>query len=345
MSGWRQRPGRRGRSASSATRRARAPLAFVLAFLALFAQWLAPAAHSIAAPSAPASAEAIAADLKGTFGDAAVLCIQSEEENAPSSPVDHRHHGDECCPLCQLQHCANGLIAPSLAALPARREFAGARARFAARDRLRREFPRPLGATARPALRGLIEIADARLARARVPFLQFSGLPHDKIACARALRRLRTHLLPRPALRPPSPTPCAGTASSPPRSASTIPASATNLRCRPSRSCRPTASGRLEYDATFSWTKTIFPGLRHFDSGGRRDLAGIRAAMAGETSARKPNTICSVSPSTNSWALSASASTGAYTGTTATRTETTPIPAGDRHRQRFRRPADQPQSS
>ena len=94
-----------------------ARLAVVLAFLALFTQWLAPTAHSFAAPAAP---ETVFADLRSTFGDAAILCTQIQDDGSPSGPADSHRHGDECCPLCQLHLGAQLLIAPSAAVLPAR---------------------------------------------------------------------------------------------------------------------------------------------------------------------------------------------------------------------------------
>lgn len=68
---------------------------FVVAFLALFSQALAPIAHAHAQPSA---ADEIAADLKATFGDAFLLCVHVD-----ASPHHPSHAGNPCddgCPLC-----------------------------------------------------------------------------------------------------------------------------------------------------------------------------------------------------------------------------------------------------
>ena len=87
----------------------------LLAALAVFAQLVALPYHH---PSARHDLAAAAAELKATFGAAAVLCTQSDD---PSSPArDHQRGGcDAGCPLCQFASHAVLLEAPP-PALPER---------------------------------------------------------------------------------------------------------------------------------------------------------------------------------------------------------------------------------
>ena len=73
-------------------------------------------AHSPARLSLSAQ---VAGELKATFGDAAVLCVQDDEAQNPGTPAPHAHDN---CPLCQFQAHALGLQVPDLAVLP--HEFA-----------------------------------------------------------------------------------------------------------------------------------------------------------------------------------------------------------------------------
>ena len=66
-------------------------------------------------------AAAIAAELKATFGDAASLCAQSDDDGAPVSPAGDC---DDHCPLCQFAAQAAALIAPDAPALPVRLDTA-----------------------------------------------------------------------------------------------------------------------------------------------------------------------------------------------------------------------------
>jgi len=89
--------------------------ATLLAALAVFAQLVALPYHH---PSARNDLAAVAAELKATFGPAAVLCTQSDD---PSSPMTDRQRDgcDAGCPLCQFASHAILLEAPP-PALPER---------------------------------------------------------------------------------------------------------------------------------------------------------------------------------------------------------------------------------
>jgi hypothetical protein len=109
-------------AAKRATKRGARParvllrLATLLAALAVFAQLVALPYHHRA--TARNDLAAVAAELKATFGPAAVLCTQSED---PSSPAPERRQSD-CdagCPLCQFASHAILLEAPP-PALPER---------------------------------------------------------------------------------------------------------------------------------------------------------------------------------------------------------------------------------
>ena len=87
----------------------------LLAALAVFAQLIALPYHH---PSAQHDLASVAAELKATFGPAAVLCTQSDD---PSSPTPEHQQGgcDAGCPLCQFASHAVLLEAPP-PALPER---------------------------------------------------------------------------------------------------------------------------------------------------------------------------------------------------------------------------------
>ena len=120
-------------------------LASLLAAIAVFAQLAALPYHHL---QTTRDLSAVAAELKATFGAAAVLCAQADDA---SSPTPERHHGgcDVGCPLCQFaSHLA--LLEPPPPTLPER---------LAIIDRVapaRIDFERP---TARP----------MRLAQPRAP--------------------------------------------------------------------------------------------------------------------------------------------------------------------------------
>jgi hypothetical protein len=78
--------------------RALSRLATFVAALALFGQLLALPYHR---PQTASDLSAVAASLKATFGDNAILCVQADE-GSPSAPERRHSHGDEGCPLCQF---------------------------------------------------------------------------------------------------------------------------------------------------------------------------------------------------------------------------------------------------
>ncbi len=105
-----KRAGRRGARPARTLPR----LATLLATLAVFAQLVALPYHH---PSAQHDLAAVAAELRATFGKAAVLCTQGDDG---SSPATHEPGGcDAGCPLCQFASHAILLEAPP-PALPER---------------------------------------------------------------------------------------------------------------------------------------------------------------------------------------------------------------------------------
>jgi hypothetical protein len=87
--------------------------------LALISQWFAPALHAMETSRDPAG---VAAELRATFGDVAVLCVQAEDTKTPLGPSDPRGHCDECCPLCQALSAAHALVPPAPIGSPERIE-------------------------------------------------------------------------------------------------------------------------------------------------------------------------------------------------------------------------------
>jgi hypothetical protein len=96
---------------------------FVVA-LSLFVQLMfIPYHQALAAPDPGASdTTQIAAQLKATFGAAATLCVQGDDDGAPAAPAGHAH---EDCPFCRFAAEAATLVAPDLPALPAPLDAAG----------------------------------------------------------------------------------------------------------------------------------------------------------------------------------------------------------------------------
>ncbi len=74
-------------------------LTVLVAALALFGQLMALPYHNPEGPAAPAE---VAALLKATFGDAAVLCVTADDPATPAAPGHQHGHGDGDCPLCQF---------------------------------------------------------------------------------------------------------------------------------------------------------------------------------------------------------------------------------------------------
>ena len=95
----------------------RSPIAALFAALALIVQLVAAPAHQAEAePGARRALSATAAELKARFGDAAALCIRSDDGNAPAGS----HDCDDHCPLCRFSAETALIVAPDLPALPAR---------------------------------------------------------------------------------------------------------------------------------------------------------------------------------------------------------------------------------
>ena len=90
-------------------------LASLLAAIAVFVQLAALPYHHL---QTTRDLSAVAAELKATFGETAVLCAQAGES---SSSTPQRHHGgcDVGCPLCQFASQL-ALLEPPPAALPER---------------------------------------------------------------------------------------------------------------------------------------------------------------------------------------------------------------------------------
>ncbi len=114
-----QRAFRRRRAEPGVGRR-RSPVAALVAALALIVQLFAAPYHQ--AQSQPIEGAqalklaATAAELKATFGEAAALCIQSDDHGKPAGS----HDCDDRCPLCRLGAQAAALVAPEPPSLPAR---------------------------------------------------------------------------------------------------------------------------------------------------------------------------------------------------------------------------------
>jgi hypothetical protein len=73
-------------------------LATLAAAIALFGQLLALPYHR---PQAESDLSAVAASLKATFGENAILCVQADDA-APGAPERRQGHCDDGCPLCQF---------------------------------------------------------------------------------------------------------------------------------------------------------------------------------------------------------------------------------------------------
>jgi len=87
-----------GQAAKRRTVGARALVALLLATLALLSQWFVAPVHEMREAEPIGQ---VAAELKAEFGDAAVLCIQTDVDG--SAPAhDPQRHCDDHCPLCQL---------------------------------------------------------------------------------------------------------------------------------------------------------------------------------------------------------------------------------------------------
>ncbi len=97
-------------------------LAVLLAAFALFAQLTALPYHN---PQAQPDLASVAAALKATFGDSAVLCVHTADDASSTSPERRPGHCGDGCPLCQFAAQAALLDAPA-PSLPARFDVAAA---------------------------------------------------------------------------------------------------------------------------------------------------------------------------------------------------------------------------
>ena len=88
--------------------------------LAFVAQLLALPFHH---PIAQSSKSVIVAQLRATFGEAAVLCIHGDDPGAPAAPLDRSGHCEDECPLCQFGAQAAALVPPPTPVLPARMDI------------------------------------------------------------------------------------------------------------------------------------------------------------------------------------------------------------------------------
>jgi len=97
----------------------------IVVALALVIQLVAiPYHQALSAPIGPPTATdltSVAAKLKATFGDAAALCVRSDDGGAPGAPAGDC---DDHCPLCQFAAQAAALVAPDAPALPERLDAA-----------------------------------------------------------------------------------------------------------------------------------------------------------------------------------------------------------------------------
>jgi hypothetical protein len=114
-------------------------LAVLLAAFALFAQLMALPYHHAEARQDPAS---VAAALRATFGDSAILCVATDDDMSSTSPERRQGHCDDGCPLCQFAAQAVALVAPT-PSLPARVDVAAAP--FTARADFDGKKPSPTG--------------------------------------------------------------------------------------------------------------------------------------------------------------------------------------------------------
>jgi len=112
---------RRTRRARPGVAPFRSPLTAVVAALALLFQLAVIPFHQALSASAPSDIASIASDLKATFGDAAALCVQTDDKGAPVAPAGDC---DDHCPLCHFSAQAGALVGPDLPALPERLDAA-----------------------------------------------------------------------------------------------------------------------------------------------------------------------------------------------------------------------------
>ena len=113
---------RRGRSPSALFRSALTGLIVAMSFavqLALPYRQALPSSEFSAADAA-----VVAAELKATFGAAAVLCVQVDDKGAPSPGAPAGSCCDHC-PLCRFMAQATALTLPDAPVLPSRLDAEG----------------------------------------------------------------------------------------------------------------------------------------------------------------------------------------------------------------------------
>jgi len=118
LRGGRQIGKRRGGWRLSSLSSCRSPFTALLVALSLILQLFAVPYHQALSAPLVASPDpaAIAVELKATFGDAAALCVQVDDKDAPHAPGGCC--GDQC-PFCRFAAQATALIAPDPPALHA----------------------------------------------------------------------------------------------------------------------------------------------------------------------------------------------------------------------------------
>jgi hypothetical protein len=97
----------------------RSPLTALAVALSLILQLFAVPYHQALSAPVVVSPEtaAISAQLEATFGEAAALCVHSDDKGAPHAPGGCC---DDQCPFCRFAAQAAALIAPDAPALPRR---------------------------------------------------------------------------------------------------------------------------------------------------------------------------------------------------------------------------------
>jgi hypothetical protein len=91
----------------------------LIAALSLLLQVLTIPYHQAQTSPAAYDTARVAAELKRTFGEAAVLCVQTDGRDDPGAPAGSC---DDRCPLCRLSNEVSAVVAPDLPALPVRME-------------------------------------------------------------------------------------------------------------------------------------------------------------------------------------------------------------------------------
>ena len=255
-----------GDARGGASRRYGRPLTAFVVALSLVVQLIAmPYQQALAGPAlAGSDTSAIVSDLKAVFGDAAGFCAHAGDKGAPA-PHGPCNHCDDQCPLCRS-------VAEATTFRPARRpDFAGTPRRSPATP----SAPRPISAPFPPARL-------SATAPARLPSPSEDRSPRAPFGARMSLFRLEVYLPCRSIrigspvaalsgavavlwLTPAYPHAVCGARIFPATLAIDDPGVLDELTL-PTVSWVPNNSdGAHEWDASFSWTKTITPGLSVVD--------------------------------------------------------------------------------